>query len=62
MYKCSLIPLDEISVLPLVLLHPQLGVLHINVVCQVVHYIAETQISINLFNLSDPFVSISTNS
>lgn len=42
-YKFSLILLDDISVLPLVLLHPQLGVLHINVVCQVIHYMEETQ-------------------
>lgn len=38
-YKLSLIPLDEISVLSLVLLHPQLGVLHISVVCEVIHYV-----------------------
>lgn len=41
-YKCSFILLDEISVLSLVLLHLQLGVLHVKVVCQVVYYIEET--------------------
>lgn len=44
-YKFGLVPLDDISVLPLVLLHPQLGVLHIDVVCQVVHYMGRTQTS-----------------
>lgn len=61
-YKCSLIPLDEVSVLPLVLLHPQLGVLHVNVVCQVIHYTEDTQITVNLFNPRDSFVSIISNS
>lgn len=36
-YKFSLIPLDDIAVVPLVLLHSHFGVLHINVVRQVIH-------------------------
>lgn len=36
-YKFGLVPLNEVSVLPLVLLHPQLGVLHVKVVRQVKH-------------------------
>lgn len=32
-YKFSLVPLNEISILPLVLLHPQLCVLHVDIVC-----------------------------
>lgn len=42
-YQFCLIPLNNISVLPLVLLHCQLGVLHLNVVCQVIHYIEKTK-------------------
>lgn len=42
-YKFSLILLDDISVVPLVLLHSQLGVLHINVVCQVIHCMGKTK-------------------
>lgn len=45
-YQLNLIPLDGISVLLLVLLHPQLCVLHINVVCQVKHYMEETKTSV----------------
>ena len=45
-YKFRLVLLDDISVLPLVLLHPQLGVFHINVVCKVIHYTERTQTSI----------------
>ncbi len=45
-YKLSFIPLDDVFVLPLVLLHPQLSVLHFNIVCQVKHCIKETHTSI----------------
>lgn len=45
-YKFSLVPLDDISVLPLVLLHSQLGVLHINVVCQIIYYMEKTQTNV----------------
>lgn len=36
-YKLGLISLDDVFVFFLVLLHPQLGVLHINVICEVMH-------------------------
>lgn len=36
-YKLGLIFLDDVFVFLLVLLHPQLGVFHINVVCEVIH-------------------------
>lgn len=45
-YKFSLVLLDDISVLPLVLLHSQLGVFHINVVCQIIYYKDETQTNV----------------
>lgn len=45
-YKFDLILLDDISVFPLVLLHSQLGVLHISVVCQVMYCRRNTQTSV----------------
>lgn len=45
-YKFGLILLDDISVFPLVLLHSQLGVLHISVVCQVMYCRGNTQTSV----------------
>lgn len=36
-YKLCLVPLDDISVLPLVLIHPLFGVVHIDIICQVEH-------------------------
>lgn len=42
-YKFRLISLNDITVVPLVLLHSQLGVLHIDVVRQVKHCVKKTQ-------------------